>query len=126
MRLTLFQYSGCSTCRRARKLVEASYGVPELVDLKESPPDVQTLRALWQASGLPLRKFFNTSGQSYREGGWKDRISTISEEDALLALAADGMLVKRPLLRISRDDGDVVFVGLREDQWMQELSKDVP
>ena len=126
MKLTLFHYSGCSTCRRARKLVETAGGTPVLVDLKDSPPDAQTLRALWLASGLPLRKLFNTSGQSYRTGGWKDRLPSISEEDAFAALAADGMLVKRPLLRISRADGDVVLVGLRDDEWQKELRKDVP
>lgn len=71
------------------------------------------LEELWKQSGLPLKKFFNTSGQSYRQGGFKDRLPEMDEAAQLDALAADGMLVKRPILQISNE----VLVGFRPDDW---------
>ena len=113
MTVTVWHHPTCSTCRRARKWL-AERGIEhEVIALKDSPPDAETLRALWTRSGLPLKRFFNTSGQSYRAGGWRDRIKTISDGDALAALAADGMLIKRPLV----DAGHAVLVGFKEAEW---------
>jgi arsenate reductase len=95
---------------KALKHYRAGGEVPELIDLATSPPDKETLRALWRASGLDLRKFFNTSGQSYRNGDFGARIATMTDEEKLEALAADGMLIKRPIVV----DGGVVRVGFRE------------
>jgi arsenate reductase len=75
------------------------------------------LRTLWQRSGLPLKKLFNTAGQSYRNGGFKDRLPKLSESEALDALAADGKLIKRPLF----DAGKHVFVGFRETEWAEVI-----
>ncbi len=110
---TIYQYSACSTCRKAVKWLEARGHSYTSIHLKESPPDAATLRDLWQRSGLPLRRFFNTSGMSYRGGNWKERLKTASEDEALAGLAADGMLIKRPIL----DTGTSVLVGFREDDY---------
>lgn len=117
MNATLYHYPRCSTCRKAIKWLDSRGFSPELRDLVAEPPDAGTLRDLWQRSGEPLRKLFNTSGESYRAGGFKDRLATMSDEDALTALAADGKLVKRPLV----DLGDRVLVGFREADWAEAL-----
>jgi len=115
--VTLYHYPNCSTCKKARKWLDArSIGV-QLVDIVKSPPSVEELRRLFEASGLPLSKFFNTSGQSYRNGGFKDRLKTMSEDEQLAALSADGKLIKRPLL----DAAEVVLVGFREQAYEEEL-----
>ncbi len=120
MTITLYHYPRCSTCRRAR----ASLGERDvtLVDLATTPPSAETLRSLWQRSGLPLRRFFNTSGRSYRGGGWKDRLPQTSEADQLAALASDGMLIKRPIL----DTGGAVLVGFKAEDWTRSLESASP
>ena len=70
-----------------------------------------------ERSGLPLKKFFNTSGQSYRGGGWKDKLATLSEDQQIAGLAADGKLIKRPLV----DAGRTVLVGFRAELWAEAL-----
>ncbi len=107
MSATLYWYSGCSTCKQAHKHL-AGLGVqPTLVELKTDPPSAATLADLHARSGLPLKSFFNTAGQSYRNGGFKDRLPGLSTAEQYDALAADGMLVKRPIL----DLGHTVLVG---------------
>jgi len=118
MGITLYQYPACSTCRKAVKRLEGAGLSFESVHLKESPPTASTLHDLWQRSALPLRKFFNTSGQSYRGGNWKERLKTVTEAQALDALAADGMLIKRPIL----DTGSAVLVGFRDEAYSEALS----
>lgn len=113
MAITVYQYPRCSTCRKALKWLEARGVAHETVDLVAEPPDATTLRALWERSGLPVARFFNTSGQSYRAGGFKDLLPKMSDDEALAALAADGKLVKRPLV----DGGDFTLVGFREPDW---------
>ena len=81
MGITLYQYPACSTCRKAVKRLEGAGLAFESVHLKESPPSASTLRDLWQRSGLPLRKLFNTSGQSYRGGNWKARLEAATTDD---------------------------------------------
>ena len=110
---TLYHYPNCSTCRRARKWLEAQSIEVRLVDIVKAPPSEAELAALLERSGLPLRKLFNTSGRSYREGGFKEKLKTMSEPEALAALASDGKLIKRPIL----DAGDVVLVGFSEDAY---------
>ncbi len=73
------------------------------------------MKRYWKASGLPLKKLFNTSGQSYRGGGFKDRLPTMSEDEQLAALAADGKLIKRPIVV----DGDTVLVGFSADRYAE-------
>ena len=118
MGITLYQYPACSTCRKAVKRLEGAGLAFESVHLKESPPSASTLRDLWQRSGLPLRKLFNTSGQSYRGGNWKARLEAATTEQALDALASDGMLIKRPIL----DMGSAVLVGFRDQAYSEALS----
>jgi arsenate reductase len=113
MSIVFYGYPRCGTCRNAQKWL-AAHGVPyEARDLVADPIPAETLRNLWQRSGLPLRSFFNTSGESYRDGGFKDRLPSMSDDEALAALAADGKLVKRPIL----DRGDRVLVGFREETY---------
>lgn len=111
--LDFYQYPNCSTCRAARKWLDTNGVAYRSIDIVEQPPSVATLRKIMKLAGLELRKLFNTSGQSYRGGGWKDKLAQTSEADALAALAADGMLIKRPILV---GDG-VALVGFSPDAW---------
>jgi len=116
--MKLYHYAGCSTCRKARSWLTAAGHGATLIDLVETPPDAATLKDLHARSGLPLQKFFNTSGQSYRDGGFSARIGSMTDAEKFEALAADGKLVKRPLL----DAGNVVLVGFSEVVWGEALS----
>lgn len=106
-------YPPCSTCRRAKDWLN-SHGVRyEERNIKENPPTVEELRQ-WQArSGLPLKRFFNTSGLKYRELSLKDRLGGMSEDEQLRLLSGDGMLVKRPLLVTEK----TVAVGFSQKEW---------
>ena len=118
MSVVVYHYKGCSTCGRARKFLEGQGVEAVLIDLKQTPPDASRLAALHAASGLPVKRFFNTSGQSYRGGGFKDKLPGMTDAEAHAALAADGMLIKRPLLVV---EDRVVEVGFREPQWRAAL-----
>ena len=112
------EYPKCSTCQKAKRFLDAHGAVYEDRHIKTENPTVQELRD-WQArSGLPLRRFFNTSGQFYRALQLKERLLQMSEEEQLTLLASDGMLVKRPLLI----DESGVLVGFRESEWAALLS----
>ena len=117
MSVVVYHYPTCGTCKKARKWLEARGVAHELVDIVAAPPPAQTLRDFIQRSGLPARRFFNTSGQSYRDGGWKERMDTLTVDDAAEALAADGKLIKRPLV----DTGEAVLVGFDEATWSERL-----
>ena len=110
-------YPNCSTCKKAQKWLDAA-GLPYTVrNIKTEPPTAEELTA-WQAkSGLPLKKFFNTSGQGYRALGLKDRLPQMSDEEQLALLASDGMLVKRPILVV----GEKVLVGFKEIEWADSV-----
>ena len=112
------QYPACSTCKKAKKWLEGRGGAFESRHIVEENPSVDELRQWHAASGLPLRRFFNTSGMRYRELGLKDKIPTMSEDELFELLASDGMLVKRPILVL----GDTVLVGFKEADWEQALS----
>lgn len=111
------EYPKCTTCQKARKWLEG-YGAAFTVrHIKNAPPTAGELR-LWQkCSGLPLKKFFNTSGLKYKELGLKDKLAGMTEEEQLELLASDGMLVKRPILV----GDDFVLVGFREAEWSRAL-----
>lgn len=110
-------YPKCTTCQKARAYLDAK-GVPyEFRDIKLENPTADELRQWWQASGMPLRKFFNTSGLQYKALNLKDRLPTMTEEEQLALLATDGMLVKRPILV---GDGFVV-TGFRQAEWDEKL-----
>jgi arsenate reductase len=117
MPITVYQYPKCSTCRNALKWLDAQ-GIPYVpVDIVASPPSARVLKQLHARSGLPLSRFFNTSGESYRHGGFKERMKTMPDTEAFAALAADGKLIKRPLV----DAGDTVLVGFKEEEWKRSL-----
>ncbi len=110
-------YPKCTTCQKARAYLDAK-GVPyEFRDIKLENPTADELRQWWQASGMPLRKFFNTSGLQYKALNLKDKLPTMTEEEQLALLATDGMLVKRPILV---GDGFVV-TGFRQAEWDEKL-----
>ncbi|MFT9849048.1 arsenate reductase family protein [Aneurinibacillus sp. REN35] len=96
--VTAYLYNKCGTCRKAKKWLDEEGIAYHEVPIVEQPPTKEQLRTYWQQSGLDLKKFFNTSGQSYRELGLKDRLKDMSDEEMLDLLASDGKLIKRPLL----------------------------
>jgi arsenate reductase len=109
MGVKVYQYSKCSTCRKALKWLDGRGVSYDSVDIVTAPPKkAELMRAL--KSGVPLKKLFNTSGQSYREGGWGDKLGKVTEAQALDALASDGKLIKRPFIL----SGERVLVGFDE------------
>ncbi|MGN1400137.1 MAG: arsenate reductase family protein [Bacillus sp. (in: firmicutes)] len=115
MNLTFYWYPKCGTCRNAKKWLESN-GVPfNEVHIAENPPSADQLKELYLSSGLELKKFFNTSGQKYRELGLKDRLKDMTEEEQLELLSSDGMLIKRPIVT----DGQKVTVGFKAEQFEQ-------
>ena len=91
-------YPKCSTCQKAKAWLEERGISYDLRDIKQNNPTVEELTAWYRKSGLPLKKFFNTSGLQYKALGLKDKLTAMSEDEQLALLATDGMLVKRPLL----------------------------
>ncbi|MGI6366285.1 MAG: arsenate reductase family protein [Bacillota bacterium] len=110
-------YPKCTTCQKARKWLEAKGIAFEERHIKEDNPTIEELKGWHKKSGLPLKKFFNTSGMLYRELRLKDKLPTMSEEEQFSLLASDGMLVKRPILI---GDG-FVLAGFRESDWEAAL-----
>ena len=106
-------YPKCTTCQKAKAWLDNQDVSYTLREIKLDNPTAEELRQWWTASGLPLKKFFNTSGLQYKALGLKDKLPAMSEEEQLELLAGDGMLVKRPILV---GDG-FVLVGFREDEW---------
>lgn len=115
--ITVYCYSKCTTCKKAIKWLDENKIEYKMMDIKEEHPDEKTLRKLYKKSGLPLKKFFNTSGQLYREMGLSKKLAEMSEDEMFELLSSDGMLVKRPLL-ITQDK---VLPGFREDEWKNAL-----
>lgn len=106
-------YPTCTTCQKAKKWLDDN-GMPYTDrHIKEAPPTYEELKRWYAISGLPLRKFFNTSGLVYKSLQLKDKLPTMTEDEQLRLLASDGMLVKRPIVI----DGDTVLVGFRCDEW---------
>jgi arsenate reductase (glutaredoxin) len=113
----VFHYPQCSTCKKALKWLSAHDVSVELIDIVKQPPSKRELREALASSGVPLKKLFNTSGVSYREGKFGERLATMSEGEALDALAADGKLIKRPLLL----GKGLALVGFDEDAYRSKL-----
>lgn len=116
--MLFIEYPKCTTCQKARKWLEEQGVAFEARHIKERPPTPEELKDWWGRSGLPLRKFFNTSGLKYKELALKDKLPGMSEEEQLALLVTDGMLVKRPILV---GDG-FALVGFREAEWRTALS----
>ena len=111
--MLFIEYPKCSTCKRAKAWLEARDVVFEERHILEDAPTAEELRA-WQAkSGLPWKRFFNTSGMKYRELGLSEKLAWMGEDEMVALLASDGMLVKRPLLVTD----DVVIPGFKEAEW---------
>ena len=106
-------YPKCTTCQKAQKWLDGKGLTYELRDIKTDNPTFEELSDLYRKSGLPLKRFFNTSGLLYKSLELKDKLPTMSEEEQLRLLATDGMLVKRPILV----NGDKVLVGFKESEW---------
>ena len=112
-------YPKCTTCQKAKKWLDDNNIEYELRDIKENNPTFEELCEWHKMSGLPLKKFFNTSGLLYKSMGLKDKLTTMSEEEQLKLLSTDGMLVKRPLL-IGKD---FVLVGFKEKEWVEKVKR---
>jgi arsenate reductase len=113
----VYCYSKCSTCRKALKWLDDNNVSFEQLDIREKHPDEASLREFHEKSGLPLRKFFNTSGKIYKDMELSKKLPGMSEDEQFKLLASDGMLVKRPLL-VSEDR---VIAGFKEDEWKEAL-----
>ena len=111
--MLFIEYPKCSTCRRAKKHLEDAGIAFQDRHIVEENPTEEELTEWIRMSGLPVKKFFNTSGMKYKELGLKDRLPGMSDEEQIHLLASDGMLVKRPLLI----DGDRILVGFKEKEW---------
>lgn len=114
---TVLCYDRCSTCRKALKWLDEHRIAYEPRDIAGQNPSRKELEKFYKASGLPLTRFFNTSGKKYRELNLKEKLKTMSEEEMLDLLASDGMLVKRPILT----EDSLVLVGFKEADWSDAL-----
>ena len=110
-------YPKCTTCQKAKKWLDENKIEYDLRDIKEDNPSLEDLTAWHKMSGLPLKKFFNTSGLLYKSMELKDKLPAMSEEEQLKLLATDGMLVKRPLMI----GEDFVLIGFKESEWKRNL-----
>jgi arsenate reductase len=116
--MLFLEYPPCSTCKKAKKWLD-DHGITYTDrHIKENNPSYEELKNWYAVSGLPLKKFFNTSGLQYRALELKDKLPTMSEEEQLQLLATDGMLVKRPVLVM---DSGMVLTGFKESQWAEAL-----
>ena len=113
----VYCYDKCTTCKKALAWLDAQKQAYEKIDIKSANPDEKTLRELHARSGLPLKRFFNTSGMLYRELNLTAKLPNMSEDEQFKLLASDGMLVKRPLLITKQ----AVCVGFKETEWEKAL-----
>ena len=117
MNITFIQYPPCSTCQKAKKWLEGNGVVFEERHIKDNKPTAEELSTWHKQSGMPLKKFFNTSGLLYKELQLKNKLPVMSEDEQLALLASDGMLVKRPILVLD----NTVLVGFRQAEWDKAL-----
>ena len=110
-------YPKCTTCQKARTWLDEKGITYDFRDIKLENPTAEELTRWWKLSGLPLKKFFNTSGLQYKALGLKDKLPAMSEDEQIALLATDGMLVKRPLLV----GEDFVLTGFRPKEWEERL-----
>ena len=115
--MLFIQYPPCSTCQKAKKWLDEQGIAYTDRHIKTDNPTYEELKQWYERSGLPLKKFFNTSGLLYKSLGLKDKLPTMTEEEQLRLLASDGMLVKRPLVV----NGNTVLAGFREAEWKEKL-----
>lgn len=115
--MLFIEYPKCTTCQKAKRWLENSGVSYTDRHIKEENPTETELREWYEKSGLPLKKFFNTSGNLYKEMNLKEKLPSMSEEEQIQLLATDGMLVKRPVL-VTKDK---VLVGFKEEEWEKIL-----
>ena len=115
--MLFIEYPKCSTCQKAKKWLDTNGITYTDRHIVENNPTYEELKEWHERSGLPLKKFFNTSGMLYKEQQLKDKLPNMTEEEQLKLLATNGMLVKRPLIV----DGDLVLTGFKEAEWAEKL-----
>lgn len=115
--MLFIQYPPCSTCQKAKKWLDAHGLSYTERHIKEDNPTYEELKAWWERSGMPLIKFFNTSGLLYKSMQLKEKLPTMTEEEQLRLLATDGMLVKRPIIVTD----ELILTGFREAEWEKLL-----
>lgn len=115
MAITFYAYPKCGTCQKAKKWLEQEQADYNEIHIVENPPTREQLRSIISNSGLPIKKFFNTSGLKYRELGLKDKLLEATDEEKLDWLVSDGMLIKRPLTT----NGEKVTLGFKPEQFEQ-------
>ena len=115
--MLFLEYPPCTTCKKAKKWLDDNGISYEGRHIKENNPTYEELKAWYEKSGLPLKKFFNTSGIQYRALELKDKLPAMTEEEQLQLLATDGMLVKRPLIVTET----VVLTGFKAEEWEKKL-----
>lgn len=117
--ILFIEYPKCSTCQKAKKWLDERKVSYEDRHIVEKNPTQEELKEWVRRSGLPLKRFFNTSGMKYKELGLKDKLPSMSEEEQIALLASDGMLVKRPLIVAE----DYVLAGFREKEWEERMGR---
>ena len=115
--MLFIEYPKCSTCKKAKAWLDGRGVDYEDRHIKENNPTYEELKAWYEQSGLPLKRFFNTSGLLYKSMNLKDKLKDMSEEEQLQLLATDGMLVKRPIV----GGDDFVLVGFKVNEWEEKL-----
>ena len=115
--LTVYAYAKCGTCKKALKWLQDRSIEHEVIPIVDNPPNADELARIQALASAPVKKLFNTSGQSYRQGGWKDRMAAMSDREAHEALAADGKLIKRPLVV----GEDFALIGFSEADYAAKL-----
>lgn len=117
MNILFLEYPPCSTCKKAKAWLDSHQISYTDRHIKENNPTKEELTLWYKRSGLPLKKFFNTSGLLYKSMSLKDKLPAMTEEEQLALLATDGMLVKRPIIVAN----DFVLVGFKEKDWEEKL-----
>lgn len=115
--MLVYCYPRCGTCKKAKKWLEDKGISFQEKNIAEENPSHEQLKEWHEKSGLPLKRFYNTSGRLYKEMQLKDKIPSMTQEEQYTLLASDGMLVKRPILV----DGDQVLVGFKEAEWLEKF-----
>lgn len=115
--MVFIQYPPCSTCQKAKKWLDEHAIAYTDRHIKEHNPTYEELKSWYEQSGLPLKRFFNTSGLLYKSMNLKDKLPTMTEEEQLRLLATDGMLVKRPIVITEKH----IFTGFKETEWNELL-----
>lgn len=116
--MLFIQYPKCSTCRKAKKWLDVHHITYTERHIVDDNPSYDELKEWYEKSGLPLKRFFNTSGLLYKEMQLKDKLPAMSEEEQLKLLATNGMLVKRPLVV----DGNLILIGFKEVEWTEKFN----